>query len=251
MAIHRIHKTKDYSIMGNYHFREKEMSLKAKGLLSLMLSLPDEWDYSIDGLAKMSKDGKSSVISALKELEEHGYVKKYVIRKENGQILKHDYDVYEKPHSENPYVDNPDVEKPDVENQPQLNTKELNTKRLTTKEHIYSQVVDYLNEKSGKHYHVTKDVTSLMNARMSEGATLDDFKTVIDKKTDEWMDTPFEQYLRPKTLFSNKFDGYLNQPVKGKEQPKDYNVDEWNDKYKEIADRKERELYEKYGIDYE
>ena len=74
MAVMRVHKNANFTVMSNYHFREKKMSLKAKGLLSLMLSLPNDWDYSIAGLATLSKDGKDSVMSALKELEQFGYL---------------------------------------------------------------------------------------------------------------------------------------------------------------------------------
>ena len=68
MTVFRVHKNENYTVLSNYHFKEKEMSLKAKGLLSLMLSLPDAWDYSAAGLVKLSKDGKDSVNGALKEL---------------------------------------------------------------------------------------------------------------------------------------------------------------------------------------
>lgn len=70
MTVIRVHKTANYTVMSNHHFKEKSMSLKAKGLLSLMLSLPDDWNYSISGLVKLSKDGKDGVMSALSELEE-------------------------------------------------------------------------------------------------------------------------------------------------------------------------------------
>ena len=73
MSVVRVHKTKNFTVMSNYHFKEKEMSLKAKGLLSLMLSLPDSWNYSVSGLVKLSKDGKDGVMSALSELEKFGY----------------------------------------------------------------------------------------------------------------------------------------------------------------------------------
>ena len=76
MAIFRIEKTKNYTVLSNYHFKEKDMSLKAKGLLSLMLSLPDSWNYTIKGLVTLSKDGKDSVMSALAELEEFRYLQR-------------------------------------------------------------------------------------------------------------------------------------------------------------------------------
>lgn len=122
MAILRIKKTNNYTVMSNYHFKEKDMSLKAKGLLSLMLSLPEDWDYSIDGLAKLSKDGKDSVMSALAELEKFNYLIRTQTKDEDGKFAGYDYDVYEEPYTEKPFTENPNTENPQ-----QLNTKPLNT----------------------------------------------------------------------------------------------------------------------------
>lgn len=134
MAVMRVHKTGNYTVMSNFHFKEKGMSLKAKGLLSLMLSLPDDWDYSIVGLVKLSKDGKDSVISALKELEKFGYLTRTRTQDEKGKFTGYDYDIYEMPKAENPYAENPNTDNPNSENPTQLNTNESSTKALTPKE---------------------------------------------------------------------------------------------------------------------
>ncbi len=226
MSVLRINKTSDYTVMSNTHFREKNMSLKAKGLLSLMLSLPENWDYSIEGLATLSSDGSTSVRSALKELEKLNYLKRTAVRV-NGKIVDWQYDIYEKPYEEKPAAAAPQEEKPaeekphvdfpQVENEAQLNTKELNTNSLKTKEsntQIYISVVSYLNEKAGTKYKATTAATKKhINARMEEGFTLEDFKTVIDKKSAEWKNTDMEKYLRPETLFGTKFESYLNAKV--------------------------------------
>ena len=127
MSVIRIQKTNNYTVMSNYHFREKDMSLKAKGLLSLMLSLPEEWDYSVDGLVKLSKDGKDSVISAITELEQFGYLVRSQAKGQDGKFAGYDYDVYEEPYTEKPFTENPSTVKPMTENPQQLNTKPLNT----------------------------------------------------------------------------------------------------------------------------
>ena len=131
MAVMRVHKNGNYTIMSNFHFKEKEMSLKAKGLLSLMLSLPEDWDYSINGLATLSKDGRDSVMSALQELEKFGYLTRTRIVNEKGHFKGYDYDIFEEPQfqpkSENPYTEKPNTGEPITENPQQLNTKELNT----------------------------------------------------------------------------------------------------------------------------
>ena len=123
MPVIRVNKAQDYTVMANYHLREKKMSLKAKGLLSQMLALPDGWNYSIEGLTTLAKDGRESISKTLKELEQFGYLERVTIR-DKGKIIDWIYNIYEKPQ----------VEKPQVEKPRQLNTKELNTKELSTKE---------------------------------------------------------------------------------------------------------------------
>lgn len=138
MAVFRIEKTKDYTVMSNTHLREKGMSLKAKGLLSLMLALPEDWDYSLEGLAAICLENESAIRTALKELEEHGYLERVRNQNDKGQF-EYDYNIYEKPHIEKPHTDNPHTvephtEAPHTENQGQLNTNKLNTDKQNTKE---------------------------------------------------------------------------------------------------------------------
>lgn len=97
MAVFRVEKTKDFTVMSNFHLRDVELSLKAKGLLSLMLSLPEDWDYTTKGLACICKDGVDSITSALKELENHGYLTRQRIRYENGRLGDITYTIHEKP----------------------------------------------------------------------------------------------------------------------------------------------------------
>lgn len=127
MGVVRVNKNKNYTIMSNYHLNEKNMSLKAKGILSLMLSLPENWDYSITGLATLSKDGKDSVMSALNELEELGYLVRTKLVKSNGQFDGYDYDIYEKPNLEQPCS-----VKPNTDNPTQINTNIINNNKLKT-----------------------------------------------------------------------------------------------------------------------
>ena len=124
LSVVRVHKTKNFTVMSNYHFKEKKMSLKAKGLLSLMLSLPDTWNYSVAGLVTLSKDGKDSVMSALGELEKHGYLTRERVTNERGQFAGIEYNIFETPIAVKPILD-----KPIAENQPQLNIKKINKKK--------------------------------------------------------------------------------------------------------------------------
>lgn len=131
MAVIRVNKNKNYTIMSNYHFRDKNLSLKAKGLLSQMLSLPDEWDYSVDGLVAINKESKTAIQSTLKELEKCGYLVRTKTHDKYGRI-NYVYDVYEEPCKETPRTENPITVKPCTESMPQLNTNKSNTKELNT-----------------------------------------------------------------------------------------------------------------------
>lgn len=131
MSIIRVNKTKNYTVLSNYHFKEKKMSLKAKGLLSLMLSLPDDWNFSVSGLVTLSKDGKDSVMSALSELEKFGYLHREKLLNEKGQFNGVEYNIYEEPLKEFPIADKQisdkqTSEKQNAEKPPQLNTKLTN-----------------------------------------------------------------------------------------------------------------------------
>nr|DAH61839.1 MAG TPA: Dna polymerase B [Bacteriophage sp.] len=139
MATIRVHKTKNYTVMSNTHLRDKKLSLKAKGLLSVMLSLPDTWDYSIAGLVAISKENETAVKSALNELKDNNYV---VVTKENptksnGGRIKYTYEVYEEPHKqsiEKQDTENLWVECQQVEFHGQLSTNRLSTDELNTNE---------------------------------------------------------------------------------------------------------------------
>ena len=98
MAVFRIEKTRDYTVMSNHHLRNAGLSLKSKGLLSMMLSLPEDWNYTTRGLAKICKEGTDSIGSALKELERAGYIVRNRLRDSKGKIVDVEYVIYETPH---------------------------------------------------------------------------------------------------------------------------------------------------------
>lgn len=131
MAYFRVEHNSNYTVLSNYHLRDKNLSLKAKGLLTMMLSLPDEWDYSVSGLVAICKESKTAIQNTLKELEECGYLVRTRIHDEKGRI-DYIYDIFEKAHS--PQTENLCTVNRCTDNRPQLNTKELNTKESNTKE---------------------------------------------------------------------------------------------------------------------
>ena len=149
MAVFRVEKTKDFTVMSNHHLRNVSLSLKAKGLLSLMLSLPDNWDYTTKGLAHICKDGVDSISSAIKELEKQGYLTRQRLRDAHGRLGDIEYVIHEKPvppdeqdtilppKRENPRQVNPgqafpEQVKPEQENLAQLNTNRPKTEKENT-----------------------------------------------------------------------------------------------------------------------
>ncbi len=139
MAVFRVERTKDYTVMSNYHLKDKRLSLKAKGLLSQMLSLPEDWDYTLSGLASINLESKDAIRSAVQELEKAGYIRRRQTVDERGKFSSNEYIIYEQPQplqdnplSENPMTGNPSPEKPLTENPTQLNTKRTNTQKQNT-----------------------------------------------------------------------------------------------------------------------
>lgn len=157
MAVFRIEKTRDYTVMANHHLKNRELTLKAKGLMSVLLSLPDDWDYTLAGLARISREGVDAIREAIKELERAGYVIRNRVRNEKGQLTDTEYVIYEQPRApevaadsqepvspalekpvlKNPTLDNPTQDKPTLDfpalDQPTLeNPMQLNTHRSNT-----------------------------------------------------------------------------------------------------------------------
>ena len=136
MAVIRANKNKNYTVMSNQHLRDKRLSLKARGLLSTVLSLPEDWEYSIAGLVAICKESETAMKSAINELKALGYLEITKERNEKGHF-EYIYTFNENPPSENPTVEKPEVENPPVdypgvENVRQLNTNKSNTKKLNT-----------------------------------------------------------------------------------------------------------------------
>ena len=147
MAVFRIERTRDYTVMSNHHLRDKALSLKSKGLLSMMLSLPEDWNYTTRGLAKICKEGVDAIGGALRELETAGYIVRHQLRDRQGRISDTEYVIYEQPQpkapdtsqpdtaspdTENPYLDKPDTEKPAELNIEKSKTQKSNTQGSST-----------------------------------------------------------------------------------------------------------------------
>ena len=160
MSVFRVEKNKGYTVMSNHHIRNHTLSLKAKGLLSQMLSLPDDWDYTLQGLAQINKESIDAIREAVRELERAGYIKRSRERDERGCLRGTVYTIYEQPHAEptpeeptqeKPALDNPTLEKPmlglpTLENPTQLNTESTKKRKRQSKD---SSITDSIPFPSG------------------------------------------------------------------------------------------------------
>lgn len=179
MSVIRVNNTKGFTAMSNYHFQDKEISLKAKGLLGLMLSLPSNWDYSVNGLVTIVKENKAAVQSALKELEEHKYLKRTRVQDETGRF-DYVYDIYEKPYDKLPCTENrcTDIQCTEnrcTENQPQINTNKQSTNKQNTKE---------LNTNEYKEKNSKKESVNSVIAEYTENKDLQDaLHDFVDMRT--------------------------------------------------------------------
>jgi len=159
MAVYRVERTQGYTVMSNYHLKDTALSLKAKGLLSMFLSFPDDWNYSTRGLASICKEGVEAIGNTIKELEKAGYILRRQLRGANGRITDTEYVIYERPQAPeppapedtgpdtppdtgapdtdlpdtgNPDMVQPDMAAPDMGNRPELNIKKSITKKSIT-----------------------------------------------------------------------------------------------------------------------
>ena len=137
MAVFRVERTGDYTVMSNFHLKDKRLSLKAKGLLSQMLSLPDDWDYTLYGLCFINRESKDAIRSAINELERAGYIRRRQTIDATGKFGANEYSIYERPITDVPSTENPTTEKPITkkplpENPTQLNTKKSSTQKQNT-----------------------------------------------------------------------------------------------------------------------
>ena len=152
MAVFRVEKNKGYTVMSNHHLRNKELSLKAKGLLSQMLSLPEDWDYTLSGLSYINRESIDAIRTAVWELEKAGYITRRQGRDEKGKMTAIEYTIYEQPQppeldcpvlenptADNPILENPTTDNPTSENPTQLN-KELLKTNLPTKEKLNTDI---------------------------------------------------------------------------------------------------------------
>lgn len=240
-----------YSVISNTALRDKRLSARAKGVYAYIMTLPEDWQIYKEELYTHFTEGRDALNKAIKELISIGYMET-IQTKDKGKFGCNEYIIKDTADGE-PFTEKPRTVTPMTENPQLLNTEELSTDKVITDNTPYSppqnseedkirkEVVNHLNDKIGTSYRPGSQNTKRhISARIREGYSLEDFKSVIDFKVKEWVKDPkMRQYLRPETLFSAKFEGYF-QAAKG---PKE------KTEYEKIVDRA-RELAESRGETY-
>lgn len=247
MAKFKIEKNSNYTVMSNYHLRDKKLSYKAKGLLSFMLSLPDNWDYSINGLVSISKEGVKAIRNILQELQQNGYL---VIEKKQNELgqFEYEYLIYEIPD-----IQKGDMDLGDVEKDTQINTNIINTKKQIDKddkakissffvaeEHniLTLELIDrgYINENDTQIFYYDK----LFEDLLTDGNSYKDLICIIHYIVPRVVKRNFED--EDGNIIKNKY-GYfkssiesnihkLNNPI---ENLWDYDEDLFNDLYSDYS----------------
>ena len=236
----------NYTNTNNQLVRDDDLTWKARGIFNYLWSQANEWQFYVKEIASHSKDGEKALQSGLQELERHGYLKRVNRHSKDGSFDGLDWilddtgrlnrqaqnSVNGEMEAKSPKnrQNTPDVKSAQREKRPAQNLrlsnnnnknyqyKEISNKRnngsaKAEPSSIHQDVIDYLNEKLGARYKASSAINKrLIDARVKEGYTLDDFKRVIDNKVASWAnDTKMSKYLRPQTLFGTKFESYLNE----------------------------------------
>lgn len=236
-----------FTITNNQLIRDDRLSWKARGIFTYLWSMSDGWDFRVNEVSRHAKDGRDSLRAGLKELEEYGYLKRCYKQSNGGKLDGYEWILNDSPatgkSAENSIESNeiPATGKPgDRDNRqpenPPLSNNNLRSINLSSNKGkessvrapqppqrgLVEEVIDYLNLKTGKNFRATTSRTIRdISSRAKEGATLSDFKKVIDTKCLAWKDDQrMNEYLRPITLFSTKFESYLNEQPKQQQAPR-------------------------------
>lgn len=223
MSVFRIEKTNNYTVMSNYHLKDINLSYKAKELLSFMLSLPDDWDYSVKALVKVSKESIKAIRSTLKELEDMGYLTRTRIQLNNGRF-DYEYAIYEKPYTQKGNTENGDTLK-----DTQINTKEINIKEQDK----IDKAINIITKELIKNKKLIKILTNNNKSLTLKNSTLNE---KLESKEDEIEELKEENFnLKYKlNYFESLFKKLINlikdmfKKYNKKEQDKEFAEDLYN-----------------------
>jgi len=235
-------KNNDFTTISNVFLRDKNLTLKAKGFLSIIMGLPDCWEFSINGICSIIKEGKTCVYNIIDELKKNKYCIVVTCRDEKGKITGNDYTFYEEPYLENPYMENPNMDNPYLENQPQLNTKEIkdiNNKEEKDKsfskkeqdEELFEQLWSAYNRKGNKKK--AKEQWAKI-PHEDKHTILPHLKVYVDCNETKYT-KDFERYLKDKVyenVVYDKNDNVVYDPeYSTKYTPTGNNLIQWSEKH--------------------
>lgn len=241
MSIYRINKQSKFTQIDNRMIEDDQISAKAKGILVYLLSKPDGWQVYETDIIKSMKDGRDGIRSGLRELVDSGYINRKQKQGEDGKFNGYDYEVYEyklenpnynrdgitvngktvdgKTDNGKPATSNTNLSNTNLSNIKTIVEPKASTPVINKNDEIIKKVIQHLNDKTGKRFRASTNAHyKSINARLNDGYTLDDILYVIDNKCLQWLNTRFEDYLTPTTLFRpSNFVNYLNEsPYKPK-----------------------------------
>lgn len=223
-----------YGIIPKKVMKDKDLSIESKAIYAFMASYSGSGNTSfpsVDLITDMLGITRQRFNKHRKHLEDKGYITIHRKRLPDGSLGSNVYTLEVIPTLRYPTMDKPTMDKPTMDNVTTINntlinnTNNNNTENIlssTSTVHPYKEIIEHLNDKSNKQYkHTTNKTQTLIKARFNEGFELEDFKSVIDTKSKEWMNTEMEKFIRPETLFGTKFESYLNQQDKKQDEEYD------------------------------
>ena len=249
MKIFRVVKDRNYTQINNTIFKDKTISCKTKGFFATIMSLPDDWDFSVNGIKEILLEGKSSVYSFIDELEANGYLTKKQVRNSDGKLSSVEYTFFETPINKEiePYRYFPEAVEPFTVNQPQLSTNIINDLNNKTNVIDFDALLAFFNKTTGKNLRIINSkVKNQFNARLKEGYTKADiFNAILNCYND-----PFHKqnpkYLTPEFISRpDKFEKYSNYQNKVDVLPSDWFHRELSEGQKELLDAKQLDMWKR------
>jgi uncharacterized phage protein (TIGR02220 family) len=226
MKIFRVTKDRNYTTINNTIFKDKTISCKTKGFFATIMSLPDDWDFSVNGIKEILLEGKSSVYSFIDELEANGYLTKKQIRNLDGKLSSVEYTFFETPINKEtePHTDLPETVEPLTVNQPQLSTNIINNLNNKTNAIDFDALLVFFNKVTGKNLKtISPKSKSQFNARIKDGYEKQDISKAIINCFNDPYHKENPKYLTPEFISRpDKFEKYANAVAKNINMPSDW-----------------------------
>jgi uncharacterized phage protein (TIGR02220 family) len=249
MKIFRVTKDSNYTTINNTIFKDKSISCKTKGFFATIMSLPNDWDFSISGMSSILKEGKKSIYSSIKELQDFGYVKKNTVRDDKGLIVKIEYTFFETPMNKdfNPQSPERQGDYQEVDNAPQLSTNIINDLNNKTNDIDFDALLVFFNNTTGRKFRtINTKAKKGFNNIIKEGYTKKDIRDAIVNCFNSEYHQENRQYLTPEFISRmEKFEKYFDVKKKSQILPSDFWTRELSDEQKKLLSDKDLTTWER------